>query len=449
MRSLSLFIFVLLHTLTHGLFLSSYVPVKIRGSLVRTPAAHKSLGTYVASIKMTSTSPLTAKKDYVVNNNKPATNVHTFVKDYAKPKKPAVMFVLGGPGAGKGTQCLKLSETYGMTHLSAGDLLREERASGSDDGKLIDKIIAEGNIVPVEITLNLLRNAIVSNRGNRFLIDGFPRNFDNLNGWMDSNMKEVCDVEGCIFISCPEVELEKRLLDRGKTSGRSDDNAATARKRFATYKESTMPIVDYYKEQGMLLEVSGDQSVEEVYADLDKLLLPYIAEEVVYLTQQQIYGMTTNDWKLYKHSCDPGMSSFESGYLSTSGNGGIEGEEELESNGKAVRGVDAHKRYFDANCGQSLDYKEGVQKNRIIGKPMVRILGKVAVVSYTRELTRIRSSENESVEDLLQQTKSEIVNMDNSNCEETLRFHETKIWSQIDNHWKMVHVHLDSKPYKF
>merc|ERR1712010_75341 len=96
--------------------------------------------------------------------------------------RPVAFFVLGGPGAGKGTQCAKLVEHYGFTHLSAGDLLRAERKSGSENATLINNYINEGKIVPVEITVNLIKNAMeaVLPECNRFLIDGFPRNTDNV-----------------------------------------------------------------------------------------------------------------------------------------------------------------------------------------------------------------------------------------------------------------------------
>lgn len=101
-------------------------------------------------------------------------------------KKPEVVFILGGPGAGKGTLCRYIVEHYGYAHLSAGDLLREERAKpGSQYGELIETHIKNGTIVPVEITCNLIDRAmqVSDNLHNRFLIDGFPRNEDNLDGW--------------------------------------------------------------------------------------------------------------------------------------------------------------------------------------------------------------------------------------------------------------------------
>ena len=99
--------------------------------------------------------------------------------------KPEVIFVLGGPGAGKGTQCNKLVDTYGLVHLSAGDLLRAERDTGSEDAELINNYIKEGKIVPVEITCHLIKKAMEKHGWEKckYLVDGFPRNEDNLDGW--------------------------------------------------------------------------------------------------------------------------------------------------------------------------------------------------------------------------------------------------------------------------
>ena len=97
--------------------------------------------------------------------------------------RPKVLFVLGGPGAGKGTQCARLVADYGFVHLSAGDLLRAERDSGSPDGAMITQFINEGKIVPVEVTVNLIKKAMVQSGGSKFLVDGFPRNQSNLEGW--------------------------------------------------------------------------------------------------------------------------------------------------------------------------------------------------------------------------------------------------------------------------
>ncbi len=133
--------------------------------------------------------------------------------------------LFGPPVAGKGTQCQKLVADLGLGHLSAGDLLRAEKESGSENGDLINSYIVEGKIVPVEITVKLLFPA--SQKGfsagkRRFLVDGFPRNKDNLDGW-DRVVGVKAVVEFCLQLETSEDIMLSRLLERGKSSGRSDD----------------------------------------------------------------------------------------------------------------------------------------------------------------------------------------------------------------------------------
>lgn len=225
-------------------------------------------------------------------------------------KKPNVLFVLGGPAAGKGTQCIKLSNEYGMKHLSAGELLRDEIATGSINGKLIETYLKEGKIVPVQMTLDLLRDKLQSIECNRFLVDGFPRNWDNVQGW-NNCMSELCNVEGVMFIDCPEEELERRLLSRGESSGRSDDNIITARKRFATFKESTMPIVAHYEAKNMLIRVGGHQPIEKVFADMKAAVVPFVEKEILALTATLISAISNKDWETYSGLCDPTLTAFE------------------------------------------------------------------------------------------------------------------------------------------
>lgn len=148
--------------------------------------------------------------------------------------KAQVIFVLGGPGAGKGTQCANIVRDYGFVHLSAGDLLRLERNSGSKDAELINNYIKDGQIVPVAITVGLLKKAIEANMAEgrvNFLVDGFPRNKDNLDGWKEV-MGDSAHVHFVLFFDCPEDVMEARLIERGKTSGRADDNIESIKKRY-------------------------------------------------------------------------------------------------------------------------------------------------------------------------------------------------------------------------
>lgn len=151
-----------------------------------------------------------------------------------------VVFVLGGPGAGKGTQCANLVRDYGFEHLSAGDLLRAEQdRKGSQFGDMIKEYIKDGKIVPMEVTIQLLENAMTSaidKDGNRkFLIDGFPRKMDQATAFEE----KVVESQFTLFFDCPENVMQERLLNRGKTSGRADDNEDSIKKRFKTFVETS------------------------------------------------------------------------------------------------------------------------------------------------------------------------------------------------------------------
>ncbi|XP_068098528.1 UMP-CMP kinase [Hyperolius riggenbachi] len=190
--------------------------------------------------------------------------------------KPLVVFVLGGPGAGKGTQCERIVEKYGYTHLSAGDLLRDERKRpGSEYGELIESYITEGKIVPVEITISLLKRAMDQTMAahadkNKFLIDGFPRNEDNLQGW-DKTMDGKADVSFVLFFDCDNETCIERCLERGKSSGRSDDNRESLQKRIQTYLQSTRPIIDLYEKRGKVRKVDASHSVDKVFVKVQEI----------------------------------------------------------------------------------------------------------------------------------------------------------------------------------
>jgi len=180
-----------------------------------------------------------------------------------------VVFVLGLPGSGKGTQCTKIASEYGYVHLSAGDLLREERSTpGSEFGELIETHIVNGTIVPVEITCRLIENAMVKSGQKNFLLDGFPRNQNNLEGW-NKMMGEKVNVKNVLFFSCTQDVCRDRCLARGAAgSGRSDDNEESLKKRFVTATNSTLPIVDHYRDLQLVSEINADREIDKVYDDV-------------------------------------------------------------------------------------------------------------------------------------------------------------------------------------
>ncbi|KPJ10425.1 UMP-CMP kinase [Papilio machaon] len=185
---------------------------------------------------------------------------------------PEVVFVLGAPGAGKGTQCSHISKEYDFVHLSAGDLLREERQRpGSEYGEMIEEKIRNGEIVPVEVTCSLIHKAMQKSGKSRFLIDGFPRNKDNLDGW-DRVMSDKTKLLFVLFFECSRDICTERCLGRGAAgSGRSDDNLESLQKRFNTYINDTMPIINHYDRLGLVKRINAESVPEEVFQDVKKV----------------------------------------------------------------------------------------------------------------------------------------------------------------------------------
>lgn len=180
-----------------------------------------------------------------------------------------VVFVLGPPGSGKGTICAKIQENLNYTHLSAGDLLRAERQrKDSTYGALIEEHIRNGSIVPVEITCGLLENAMnESGDVAGFLVDGFPRNQDNLQGW-NKQMNGKVNEQFVLFLSCPVDVCISRCLNRGQ--GRTDDNEESLKKRVETYNQQTFPIIEHFQKVGLVKEVKSDRAIDQVYEDVVK-----------------------------------------------------------------------------------------------------------------------------------------------------------------------------------
>uniref|UniRef100_A0ACD6ALP4 Uncharacterized protein n=1 Tax=Avena sativa TaxID=4498 RepID=A0ACD6ALP4_AVESA len=184
-------------------------------------------------------------------------------------KKVAVVFVLGGPGSGKGTQCSNIVEHFGFTHLSAGELLRTEIKSGSENGAMIDNIIKEGRIVPSEITIKLLQEAMIKSENDKFLIDGFPRNEENRAAFENINLSP----DFVLFFDCSEEEMGRRLL--GRNQGRADDNIETIRKRFGVFEESSLPVVEYYDSKDMVKKINAAKPIAEVFEDVKTVFQMY------------------------------------------------------------------------------------------------------------------------------------------------------------------------------
>ena len=150
-------------------------------------------------------------------------------------------------------------------------------ASGSEQAALIDQIIKDGKIVPVAITCGLIKVAM-QNQGwaeKKFLVDGFPRNQDNYDGWAEV-MGDSIDLAGVLHFVVEEETLIQRVQARSESSGRTDDNIETLRKRLKQYREQQLPIIDIYAAQDKVWTINGLQEIEQVYADVKKALVDYI-----------------------------------------------------------------------------------------------------------------------------------------------------------------------------
>lgn len=209
--------------------------------------------------------------------------IHHF--DPRLPCPPAnIIFVLGGPGTGKGTMCELAELQLGWTHLSTGVLLREEIETGGPDSKVIEQTLADGQLVSNEIVLKLLQQAIentIRTTGKtNFLLDGFPRSLDNLEGWYDLFGRETA-LPKMLYLSCPYEVLEKRIMGRSKYTGRNDDNLESVKLRFETFKAKTLPTVELFRSQDNCIEIDTSVDRGSVYQKFAEHLSEYTDESLV------------------------------------------------------------------------------------------------------------------------------------------------------------------------
>jgi adenylate kinase len=176
------------------------------------------------------------------------------------------LILFGPPGSGKGTQSERLVEKYGLVHLSTGNLLREEIAQKTPLGLEAKSFMDKGQLVPDEVVIGMVDSYFDKNRNGGFLFDGFPRTVAQaiaLDKLLELKKTEITLV---LALEVTEEELIKRLLNRGKTSGRSDDtDESVIRKRFAVYSNETTPVAEHYRKAKKFVAVKGEGSVDEIF----------------------------------------------------------------------------------------------------------------------------------------------------------------------------------------
>lgn len=209
------------------------------------------------------------------------------VLHYFDPRKPCpepnVVFVIGGPGSGKGTMCELAESQLGWVHLSTGDLLRAEREAGGATADAIEEVLAAGKLVPNEIVVTLLKNTMervtrTTGKSN-YLLDGFPRSLTNLDGWFEVFGADA-ELPKMLYFECPYEVLEQRIMGRAKYTGRSDDNAESLKQRFDTFKAETLPTVEHFRSKNKCIEIDTSLDRQVVYESVASHLSEFTDESL-------------------------------------------------------------------------------------------------------------------------------------------------------------------------
>lgn len=187
------------------------------------------------------------------------------------------IILFGPPGAGKGTQSAKLIDKYNLTHIATGDLFRMHLGEGTPLGLKAKEYMNEGLLVPDSIVIGMVEEKIAStSEAKGFIFDGFPRTVAQAEA-LDSMMsRNGMKIDGMIALEVPDQELKSRIAERGKTSGRADDqDPVKIEKRIQVYKEETLPVANYFDKKGKFVSINGVGSIDDIFFriihEIDKL----------------------------------------------------------------------------------------------------------------------------------------------------------------------------------
>lgn len=180
--------------------------------------------------------------------------------------------IFGPPGSGKGTQSENLIKKYQLEHISTGDLLRHEINTNTQLGALAKQHMDKGELVPDEVIIGMIDSFLDKNFGKvkGVIFDGFPRTVAQAEALKNLLGSYKSDVSVMLNLEVPDAELLTRLIERGKTSGRSDDNEETIKKRIDVYNAQTKPVIDFYKKDGKLANIQGVGAIDAIFAEISK-----------------------------------------------------------------------------------------------------------------------------------------------------------------------------------
>lgn len=175
------------------------------------------------------------------------------------------LLLIGAPGAGKGTQAGRIADHFALAHISSGDLLRHHVATGTPIGQRAQAFMDRGELVPSSIVLDMLRKPVLAAaRDGGYVLDGFPRTVEQAQQAYGVARELGVAVQVAVHLAVPREALLARVVGRGLTSGRSDDDPEVLEHRLDVYERHTWPLLDYYRERERLLTVNGDRPLAEV-----------------------------------------------------------------------------------------------------------------------------------------------------------------------------------------
>lgn len=191
------------------------------------------------------------------------------------------LVIFGAPGSGKGTQSDKLIEEYGLHHISTGEVLRDHIARGTELGKIADSYISKGQLIPDALMVKVLEEVLDSEpekTRNGVIFDGFPRTIDQARALKEMLASRGTKVHAVVGLEVGEDELVRRMLNRGKETGRADDQPDTIKNRLKVYHTQTSPLRDYYINEGKYHAIDGNGSVDKIFDDIRDSLSKRVPE---------------------------------------------------------------------------------------------------------------------------------------------------------------------------
>lgn len=180
------------------------------------------------------------------------------------------LVLFGAPGSGKGTQSARLIDEFGLHHISTGEVLRDHIKRQTELGKIADKYISEGQLIPDDLMISILDEVLEKEAKGKagVIFDGFPRTIPQAEALKELLQKRGTDLHAVVGLEVPEEELIERMLNRGKETGRADDNMETIKKRLDVYHNQTSPLRDYYCKEEKYLKINGSGMVDDIFNEI-------------------------------------------------------------------------------------------------------------------------------------------------------------------------------------